>query len=408
MCHFVLYRLSRMYSGMETEGVRIGTHNMTAAVGSESPELERPHHPPVTVLMPVYNGETYIGEAVDSILNQTHRDFEFLIINDGSTDGTAGVLDELAARDARIRVVHQENRDQPATLNRGLSLARHDWVAIIDHDDVCMPDRLEKQLRVIAENESVRVVGTYAYEISGDGKFIGSVPLGPTTVPEFRALRAANEWVTLVHSSVMLHRPTIVALGGYREEFGSAADSDLWSRVADEHDVIALPEYLVLYRIHVNSMSCKRFFEQQFVVRWIRACQDARRNGLPEPSMQDQQGWERGQFGLRRLRILRYDWMMNLLRRRRLARFQGHRVYATMLFMAAMTLDPGRAIRKVMRRVTRSQQPLPSASRPPGWMRSSTNRHVVSRIDISTQPESIAVGSMVLHASGSAADARSD
>lgn len=368
--------------------------------------------PSVTVLMPVYNGAAYIREAVDSILNQTHDDFEFLIVNDGSTDSTAQILDELALQDARLRIVHQENRDQPATLNRGLALARNDWVAIIDHDDVCQPDRLELQLRAVAQHPTARVVGAFAHEISGDGRFIGSVALGPTSIEEFRALRAANEWITLVHSSVMLHRPTVLALGGYREEFGSAADSDLWSRVADDHDIISVPEYLVLYRIHLNSMSYKRFFEQQFVVRWIRACQDARRSGLPEPSMQDQRAWEHGVLGVRRLRILRYDWIMNLLRRRRLARFQRRQAQATMLFVAAMMLDPGRSLRKVARRITGSQTPIPPASRPPDWLR----RRPIGSMDArshmgaarSTENEVSGVGELVLQTSASPTKSAAD
>src|SRR4029453_11062975 len=91
----------------------------------------------VTVLMPVYNGERYVAQAIESVLGQTHRRFEFLILDDGSTDATPRILAEYAARDERIRVVHHANIDQPATLNRGLALARHDWVAILDHDDVC-------------------------------------------------------------------------------------------------------------------------------------------------------------------------------------------------------------------------------------------------------------------------------
>lgn len=325
--------------------------------------------PLLTVLMPVFNGEAYIHEAINSILTQTLQDFEFLIIDDGSTDSTPQILDDLARHDPRVRVVHQENRDHPATLNRGLTLARTDWVAIIDHDDVSMPDRLEKQLKATQQHPTAKVIGTWAYEIGGDGGFIGSVPLGPTSVAEFRSLRAANQWITFVHSSVMLHRPTVLALGGYREEFGSAADSDLWSRVADDHDVISIPKYLVLYRIHLKSMSYQRFFEQQFVVRWIRACQDARRSGKPEPSMSEQRAWENGLLGLRRIRTLRYDWMMNLLRRRRLARFQGQRGLAFSLFIAATLLDPRRAVRSIMRRVRIANSAASAAPQPPEWMR---------------------------------------
>lgn len=304
-----------------------------------------------TVLMPVFNGEAYIRLAIDSILAQTWTRFEFLIIDDGSTDSTAAILDEYAARDARIRVIHQDNIDQPATLNRGLREASHDWVAIIDHDDIALARRLEQQATAIACNPDARVIGTYGIEINSAGKKIGEVPLGPVTVDDFWRQRRQNAWITFVHSSVVLHRPTVLALGGYREAFSSAADSDLWSRVADYHPVISVPENLVLYRVHSRSMSFTRYFDQQRAVRWIRACQNARRTDRTEPTLAAFIASERGWLGIRRLKLLRYDWMMYFLRRRRLYRSEGEHLRGCLLFLAAAALDPLRAARQVIKRL---------------------------------------------------------
>ncbi len=306
----------------------------------------------MSVLMPVYNGEQYIREAVDSILAQTHPYFEFLIINDGSTDSTAAILDDYAAREPRIRVIHQDNIDQPATLNRGLIEARYDWVAIIDHDDISRPQRLERQAFTIAQNPEVRVVGTYGVEITSDGTEFGQIAFGPRSVSDYHKRRQRNEWMSFIHASVVVHRPTLLALGGYRAAFGSAADSDLWSRVADDHPVVVVPEYLVEYRVHLGSMSFKRFFEQQQMVRLIRACQDARRSGQPEPTLAEQTKRERGPLFVGELNIRRYDWMMYCLRRRRLFRFEGKPVLAANYFVLAMMLDPLRAARRIARRMS--------------------------------------------------------
>jgi glycosyltransferase involved in cell wall biosynthesis len=320
-----------------------------------------------TVLMPVHNGERYIREAIDSILAQSHPWFEFLIINDGSTDSTPTILDEYAARDSRIRVIHQENIDQPATLNRGLREARHDWVAIIDHDDISRPKRLERQALMIKQNPEVRVVGTHGLEITAEGTVLGQIAFGPVTVREYHERRKRNDWMSFIHASVAMHRPTVLALGGYRPEFGSAADSDLWSRVADEHPVVAVNEFLVDYRVHLNSMSFKRFFEQQLKVRWIRACQDARRSGRPEPTLDELRASERGMFFAGRLNIQRFDWMMHCLRRRRLYRAEGKPIRAASYFIAASVLDPLRAWRSIARRVRQRDEPpvvqVSSASR---------------------------------------------
>jgi glycosyltransferase involved in cell wall biosynthesis len=317
----------------------------------------------ITVLMPVYNGERYIREAIDSILRQTFQSFEFLIIDDGSTDGTPAILAEYAARDGRFRVITQENRDQPATLNRGLQEATYDWIAIIDHDDISHPQRLELQLRALAENPTARGIGTWSVEITASGATMGLIDHSPTTVAEFRSRRACNAWIGFVHSSMLLHRPTVLAVGGYREAFGSAADSDLWSRIADNHDMLAVPEYLVRYRVHLNSMSFTRISEQQFVVRWIRACQAARRAGLPEPTKEQQRQRERGFAGIGRLRLLRREWLDSFLRRRRVALWEGRRFLAASLFIAATVLDPARSLRRIAAKASTSPERDQPASR---------------------------------------------
>jgi glycosyltransferase involved in cell wall biosynthesis len=341
---------------------------MVASRTTQPPANGSPQTKPLwmTVLMPVYNGEQYIREAIESILIQTHPWFEFLIINDGSTDLTAAILDEYAARDDRVRVIHQANIDQPATLNRGLREARHDWVAIIDHDDISRPQRLERQAHAIAQNPDVRVVGTYGVEITSEGTQFGLIAFGPTSVGEYQARRRRNEWMSFIHASVVIHRPTVLALGGYRAEFGSAADSDLWSRVADDHAVIAVPEYLVDYRVHLRSMSFDRFFDQQRMVRWIRACQDARRSGQPEPTLEALAISERGPLFLGTMNIRRFDLMMYCLRRRRLFRTEGRSAAAVYYFILASALDPLRALRSIRRRVSqRNDAPLPQTTPAP-------------------------------------------
>lgn len=313
----------------------------------------------MTVLMPVYNGEEFVHQAIDSILAQTHREFEFLIINDGSLDSTKEILDDYARRDARIRVIHQSNIDQPATLNRGLAEATHDWVAIIDHDDISRPLRLERQAAAIRQNPDVRAIGTYGYEITSNGTRLGLMAFGPTTVSEFRTRRAVNGWMSFIHASVVMHRPTALALGGYREAFGAAADSDLWSRIADDNPIIVVPEYLVDYRVHVNSMSFNRFFDQQRTVRWINACQIARRSGKPEPSLDELRKAETGPLFFGRLNLRRYDSMMYCLRRRRLYRTEGKSVAAAYYFVLAAVLDPVRATKRIFGRlVEREDAPV--------------------------------------------------
>ena len=314
-------------------------HDRTTDRPSRIPSL-----PPVTVLMPVYNGARYVGDAIDSILRQTHEHFELLIIDDGSTDSTPAILDRYAARDARIRVLHQANIDQPATLNRGLELATYDWVAIMDHDDVCLPGRLERELELLQREPEARLIGTWAVEINAAGRELRLRRHGPTSVAEFRKWDAEGRRVPLVHPSVLMHRPTILQLGGYDPDFSSAADSELWTRVARFHPIVVVPEPLILYRIHRASMSFERMFEQRERLRWIEARDEARRRGDAPPSVESLRADRRG-----RLRSLWRDigWLLSSYHS--LAIGEGRRIAALGWALGAGLLAPKKIVRRIQR-----------------------------------------------------------
>jgi glycosyltransferase involved in cell wall biosynthesis len=304
----------------------------------------------VTVLMPVYNGERYVAQAIASVLAQTHACFELLILDDGSTDATPRILAEYAARDARIRVLRHANIDQPATLNRGLELARHDWVAIHDHDDVSLPERLERQLEALAREPEARVVGTWAIEINAAGAALGRRCNGPRSAEEFRALHAAGGRVPLVHPSVLLHRPTILEVGGYDPAFGPSADSELWTRVATRHLIVVVPEPLVLYRIHRQSMSFRRMFEQRARLRWIAVRDEARRRGERIPTLAELRDRSPA-WSPRRWSELRHDLFWYLRSYCLLSVAEGRRTPAAALALGAALVAPGNAARLVRHRL---------------------------------------------------------
>jgi glycosyltransferase involved in cell wall biosynthesis len=300
--------------------------------------------PGVTVLMPVYNGARYVAQAIESVLAQTHPRFELLIVDDGSTDRTPEILARYAARDPRVRVVRQPNLDQPRALNRGLALARYDWVAIHDHDDVSLPRRLERQLLALAREPQARVIGTFAVEINSRGEALRRRAQGPTTAAEFRAWRAAGRRVPLVHPSVLLHRPSVLALGGYEPPFASSADSELWTRVAERHPIVVVPEPLLLYRIHGQSMSFRRMFEQRERLRWITARDRARAEGRPLPTLEAFRA-QRPVFGRLYWRERRQDLFWFCRSYCWLALGEGRRLPAAALGACAAALAPGNALR---------------------------------------------------------------
>lgn len=258
----------------------------------------------VSVVMPIFNGQQFVREAVGSVLAQTHRNFELLVVDDGSSDDSPAILAELAVADRRLRVVTQVNGGGARARNRALQEARADWIVNLDHDDVMLPNRIERQLAFIAAHPDVRAFSCRAYYINTEGKIFGKTRCEPITTPEaFQRYLAANQPIGINHPAAALHRPTIVAVGGYRPEFEGAEDLDLWNRVAERgHLVLQQDEVLMKYRIHGSSVMASRTRQCWQKGEWAIACMAARRAGQPEPSWEEHVADLRAQPWWRRLR----------------------------------------------------------------------------------------------------------
>lgn len=207
--------------------------------------------PRISVLMPVYNAADYVAEAIESILAQTWNDFEFIIIDNGSTDGLSGAIIGSYV-DSRIRVISNEvNVPPPCALNQGLALAQGAYVARMDADDVALPRRFEEQVRFIESHPQCAVVGTQAMHIDESGKDIYA-PRYPTEQDEiFWRLLSTSP---LGHSSVLMLRAPVQRLGGYDEGLRNATDYALWSTMWREgYEIHNLAERLMLIRLHANS-----------------------------------------------------------------------------------------------------------------------------------------------------------
>jgi len=208
--------------------------------------------PTVTVLMAVYNGEPYLGEAIESILEQSHRDFEFVIVDDGSTDRSRERITGYA--DPRIRLLTNDgNLGLGAALNRGLASATGALVARQDADDVSKPTRLERQLAYLTRHPEVAVVGSWYRKIDPAGRDVGlrRLPCSPLDIRWAMLFHCP-----LIHSAVMFRRgPIADRVGSYDPRFAYAQDYDLWSRVAAVFPMANLTEPLVRLRTNPGSMT---------------------------------------------------------------------------------------------------------------------------------------------------------
>jgi len=208
-------------------------------------------NPLVTVLLPVRNGSAHLPAALESIFAQTFRDFELLVIDDGSTDRTPEIL--RAVQDPRLRVVtNPQNIGLVPALNRGLELARGEFVARQDHDDVSLPERLQKQVDYLRAHRECVLVGTEATQTDGQGRRMYRL-LRPHRPEDIRWYLCFDN--AFIHSSVMFRRQVVrQEFGGYAPSFHSE-DYALWSRIARSRETANLPGPLLLYREHASSVT---------------------------------------------------------------------------------------------------------------------------------------------------------
>ncbi len=204
----------------------------------------------VSVIMPAYNAEKYIAAAIDSILGQSYGDFEFIIINDCSTDRTEEIV--LSYEDPRIVYLkNDENLGVAKTLNKGLAAAKGKYIARMDADDISMPERLAKQVAFLEMNPNIAVMGTNV-EIFNE---TGTICTGwSATEPEQMKVDLLYA-CGLAHPGVMMRAGVIRDLGGYDPEFNGLEDYELWCRVTEKHQITTLPDILLRYRIHGSQVT---------------------------------------------------------------------------------------------------------------------------------------------------------
>ena len=209
--------------------------------------------PVVSVLMAVHDGETFVREAIDSVLGQTLDDFELVVVDDGSTDRTPGILSSV--RDARMRVHTQRQEGLTRSLATGFALTRAPLIARLDADDVALPDRLARQCAFLAARSDVGLLGTAAREVDARGRLVRVI----TPPAEDAGIRAALiRENPFVHSSMVMRRDVAERAGGYDPRRPVAQDYDLWMRMSRITRLANLPEVLVVRRLMAGRVGATR------------------------------------------------------------------------------------------------------------------------------------------------------
>ena len=214
------------------------------------------HKPTVSVIMPVYNGEEYLREAIDSVLNQTYKDFEFILINDGSTDGTQKIIESY--NDPRLIPVNQKNQGVARSLNNALKMAKGKYIRRHDADDISLRTELEEQVQFMEDNPEFALLSNQIAYMTDRGKkahkyrnpqnrFFKNKPYRVVDYQTYKKYRP------VIHATVLMKTDVVNQLGGYRTEFLTSEDVDLWLRFLDNHKIAVLNSCKYFVRLHSTS-----------------------------------------------------------------------------------------------------------------------------------------------------------
>lgn len=242
----------------------------------------------VSVLMSVYNGSYWLHQSIPSVLSQTFSDFEFIIVNDGSTDASLEIMQEYAARDARIKILDKSNTGLADSLNKGIELAIGDWVARIDADDISMSMRLEKQHELAQQNAALVLIGSALAIINANNE-IETIFRYPTSHQLLRD-RLLKKRSFFAHSSAFYRRNIAKILGGYRPRIKRSQDFDLWLRFSEVGELACIDEPLVGIRKHIGQVSHEDGGERQLIDSRVALVSYHLRNaGVMDPVGNDSQ-----------------------------------------------------------------------------------------------------------------------
>ena len=236
--------------------------------------------PLVSVIMPVRDGERFLSDAIESLQKQTLRDFELIVVDDGSRDATPAILAEMANADPRIAVVRQDPRGLVAALNRGIAGVRTPFIARLDADDISLPDRLARQVEAAHGDPGLGLLGSYAEEIDEHGRVLGIRKPSMNHSSLIESLKRGNPFI---HSTILVRTELMRACGGFREALAGAEDYDLWLRIAERARVANLPETLVRYRVHAQTVTERQKVRMAYSVRIARRAAAERKAGRPDP-----------------------------------------------------------------------------------------------------------------------------
>ncbi len=300
--------------------------------------------------MTVYNGERFLAEAVESVLGQTIRDLELIVVDDGSTDSSPAILRDFAARDLRLRIVHRSHGGVAQAFRAGVAAAKFDLIARSDADDRMLPNRLERQLAFLRGHPELDLACSYSYFINVVGKRVGTSARAVDLERGKRELRPSL-FVELTTSTTIFRKAAFFAVGGYRE-LAFADDRDLWGRFATAGRAFACqPEFLAEYRLHGGSLTMRRASMQHELCAFVDCNVIRRLKGLPEYSLEEFRAWKHNRPLPARLRELMEFGALQAFKKASRHYGEGRYCRSALILAGAVALNPAHILSRAMAKV---------------------------------------------------------
>lgn len=304
----------------------------------------------LSVVMSVYNAEKFVAKAIESVLVQTHKNFEFIILDDGSTDKSASIISDYAAKDNRIIPIFNKNGGRPSAVNYIVSIAKGKLCALLDHDDEMMPNRLETQLAFHLANPEIDATSCHSYFINDKGQLLGKQRHPALrSVEEGRKALDNNDIIHCAITGLMIYKEAFLKVGGLRKEFLPCDDVDFFNRFMEAgYTLIIIQDLLMKYRLHPHSYTEREPLRIFDTIGYVGYCNTLRRTGQPEISFEEFMATRKSDSKWLSFNRKRYNYSQIFFRRAAYEMMSKNYAYFIWQMAIASILSPMHVFKKAL------------------------------------------------------------
>ena len=305
--------------------------------------------PYVSVILPVYNQEKYLEETIDSILSQTYRNFELIIVDDGSSDNSAAIIRMFQAKDSRVLAYFESNSGKSVSTNSLVSKAKGELCAFLDADDVMLAERLSRQVDFHQSNLHIDASSCHCYYINENGNMFGiqRYSVG-SQVAEYNTAFKNEEFIICSYTGLMVKRKVFLDIGGLQKKFEPCEDFEFFNRLTDSgYTLSVIPEVLMKYRIHQSAITVKQPFLVLDTIDFVKHCIRLRRSGKPEISFEDFRQVQKEYSWWEKVNKKRFNYSMIYFRNAGFSRLSNNYLACAYQLAASLILSPDYVARKV-------------------------------------------------------------